>query len=199
MDFTVMRKRAGRITKQRNLRPDMEYILYAAVLSLTLVGLPAAYGIVKEYHSYLVDCRSRFNPKNDGKKIVYPHKSPARVMSGWSIPLMGKMIKAIAFVLLPGALFFEDDRLSDMQNFQIRNDLTVMKSMFFDIFISEAAIVGLIVGIFLTQICYLPVMLAGIAAIILLEFKPFVTYCQALVMYQKICSEIKPETDTPIL
>lgn len=183
MNTLRIRQYSSRITAQRSLVPDIKMILTAALFSVTIIGLPIAFGIIREYYAYLYKAIKYYKPESGEKKKLYKYKSPSEIMFDYNIKSFAGALKAIAYVFLPGTCFIKKDRLSEDRYFDLKVALMSLKTMFFDVFIAFGTVITLIVLIFFASSWYRLLCIAGIVLVPVIFFKPFVVYCQALTVF----------------
>lgn len=197
LNYSDLKKRAYKATKNRSLRPDAQYIFAAFLLSLTILGLPIAYAIIKEYHKYLKNCLYEYNTNGVAEKgKIYDRTPLTSILFDYKISYAWLAIKAIWSIVSTKSTFFYFTHLNDEQNKNVKMNLEQIKMYFPEIYAFEgvavlAPIAALLIGGSNAFLCFLAVDL--ILAIIML--KPFVCYCQAYVMYEKVCFEMKRDTD----
>lgn len=200
MGFSELRKKAKIIVKYRSLKPDFIYILYALVLSITIVGLPVAYGIVKDYYSYLTSCVNKYYADPDAyksnKRKVIEYKNPLNTMFEYNFKSAVNVLKTAICLILPIAACFDVSNLNEDQNLDAKIRLIQLKSYFIYIFI-EAIVILFLIGVAVfadsVEIAFISI---GIAVILMLVmFKPFVLYCQTFAMFRKECSEWAEENE----
>ena len=192
-----LKKRAKKITKKRSLKPDAEYIFTAFLTAVTIIGLPITYSIIKEYHQYLCLCRNEFdNSDESNEKKVYEHKRISNIEFDYNVKSAIGAVKAAIYVLLMGSMFVEYKHLTERQNLEMKLWFSQMKMYFSEIFITEVIILFAVVSIplfhslLVTFIC-----VSVIVVLIIVMFKPFVAYCQMIVMVEKIMSDTKKDED----
>lgn len=188
MNVQALKKRAKRMTKERSIIPDMEYIFSALFISLTIIGLPIAYCIMKEYHKYLITCRQEFDgSKKSEVKKVYGHKHVTQLMFEYNWDSVKRAVKTIFFVLLPGSVIFDMRDIRDSELFEQRLLFTQMKMHFYYIYIYEILIILAIAMVFIYMSVIVTLICVGaIVGILAVMFKPFVVYCQTIVIVEKM-------------
>lgn len=197
LNYSDLKKRAYKATKNRSLRPDAQYIFAAFLLSLTILGLPIAYAIIKEYHKYLKTCLYEYNTNGVAEKgKIYERTPLTSILFDYKISNAWLAIKAIWSIASTKSTFFYFSHLNDEQNKNVKMNLEQIKMYFPEIYAFEgvavlAPVAALLIGGLNVFLCFLAV--DFILAIIML--KPFVCYCQTYVMYEKVCVEMKRDTD----
>lgn len=197
LNYSDLKKRAYRATKNRSLRPDAEYIFATVLLSVTILGLPIAYAVIKEYHKYLKTCLHEYNSNGIAEKSMIFERTPlTSILFDYKISNAWRTVKAIWSVASTGSAFFYFDHLNESQNQNIKMNLQQIKMYFPEIYAFEgvavfAPVFAAIIGGVNAFLCFaaLDVVLA------ILMLKPFVCYCQAYVMYEKVCSEMLRDKD----
>lgn len=197
LNYSDLKKRAYKATKNRSLRPDAEYISAALLLSITILGLPIAYAVIKEYHKYLKNCLHEYNLNGVAEKGKIFDRTPlTSIQFEYKISHAWLAIKAIWSVVSTRTTFFYFDHLNENQNQNVKMNLQQIKMYFPEIYAFEgvavfAPIFAAVIGGLNSFLCFTA--LDIIFALIML--KPFVCYCQAYVMYEKVCYEMRRDKD----
>lgn len=197
LDYSELRKRAYRATKNRSLRPDAEYIFAAFLLSITIFGLPIAYAVIKEYHKYLKTCLYEYNTNGIPQKgRVYDRTPLKSIMFDYKILHAWYAIRAIWSIASTMATFFYFPHLTDGQNRDVKMNLEQLKLCFPEVHVFEGvAVLAPIVALLLGGANAFLLVLVGDVILSLIMLKPFVCYCQAYVMYEKVCYEMLRDKD----
>ncbi len=188
LDFYEMKKRAKNATKNRSMRPDAEYIVLSLLLCITIIGLPVAYCIMKEYHRYLETCRREFVENGEPQKgKIYSHTPATGVMFDYKLKNVPIVLKTVWTILSAGSIFVYYDNLSKNQLLMAKKGTEMLKMLFPAV--PMAFLAAFI--IFIAGITVNPLILLSLLLLVALMIRPIAVYCQALVMYEKVCREEK--------
>ena len=183
--------------KNRSLLPDIQYIFFTAFLSLTIVGLPIAYLVMKEYHKYVKTCIEEYESNLGHKKgAVYSHKSISALNLDYKWSNASKALKKILTLVLVGYSSLKFDNLSDKQNVYAKFTLDSVKLAFPMLHIYQFSIPLIILLSIIPQpsiVIYSMVAFAIIETILVI--RPFIAYCHAFVMYERTHSTMARDTD----
>lgn len=197
LNYSDLKKRAYRATKNRSLKPDAEYIFATLLLSITVLGLPIAYAIIKEYHKYLKTCLSEYNKNGIPQKgKVFERTSLTSILFEYKLSNAWSAIKAILTVATSKSVFFYFEHLNENQNRNVKMNLEQLKLYFPEIYAFEGvAVLAPIVALLIGGVNAFLGMLLADAILAVIMLKPFACYCQAYVMYEKVCYEMLRDTD----
>ena len=183
--------------KNRSLLPDIQYIFFAAFLSLTIVGLPIAYLVIQEYHKYLKTCIEEYETNLSHKKgAVYPHTSIYALNMDYKWSNASKALKRIFTLVLVGYSCLKFDNLTDRQNVNAKITLDSVKLLFPMMHIYQFSIPLIILMSIIPQpaiVIYAMVAFAILETILVI--RPFITYCHTFVMYERTHEKMAPESE----
>lgn len=197
LNYSDLKKRAYKATKNRSLRPDAEYIFATVLLSVTVLGLPIAYAVIKEYHKYLKTCLHEYNLNGVAEKSkVFERTALTSILFDYKISDAWLAVKAIWSVASTRSTFFYFDHLNETQNQNVKMNLQQIKMYFPEIYAFEGVVVfapifAAIIGGLNCFLCF--IVLDVVLTVAML--KPFVCYFQAYVMYEKVCYEMLRDKD----
>lgn len=196
-DYIQIKKRARKATKNRSLKPDAEYIFAATLLSLTVVGLPIAYAVMKEYHKYLKTCMMEYNSNGTAAKgKVFERKRVRSLVFDYNMASFLGALRTIWMVISTKATYYEFDNLTVMQNREAKYEFSQMKACFPEVFAAEALAVMIpVIAILSGNSIALIITPFALLLLALIMIKPFACYLQAHVMLEKIFRQTERDVD----
>ena len=197
LNVQFYKEKARFVMKNRSLLPDIQYIFFAAFLSLTIVGLPIAYLVIQEYHKYLITCIEEYETNLRHKKgAVYPHTSIYALNIDYKWSNASKAIKRILTLVLVGYSCLNFDNLSDKQNANAKITLDSVKLLFPMMHIYQFSIPLIILLLIIPQPS---IVIYSMVAFVIIEtilvIRPFITYCHTFVMYERTHSTMASESE----
>ncbi len=200
MGISALKQKAKSITSSRSLKPDRLYMLYIFFLSITIVFLPLAYCVMREYYRYLRLCLKEYDDLNKEErktKREYPYTHPTSIEFSFAGRGYMGALRALKIIFMPGVGSFEMPHLSYEQNVTVKGKFAELKMHYVNIQAITTLEMLFLLLIFFGGHYIISVASAAMLALLPVIASKFIAeYLQAYVILEKECREIEPESDT---